>query len=79
MTHEKCVVRDLAMLWVQREAMIDGDGVAISIVEVVVGGACKEGICLVVAEGFMLGPVHVLFVKPEEVIVAQMFACTNEV
>jgi hypothetical protein len=37
--------------------------------EVVVEEASKEGICVVITEGFLTGPGHVVFGKPEEVVV----------
>jgi hypothetical protein len=47
--------------------------------EVIMDEAGKEGICLIVAEGVLGGPGSVIFGKPEEVVVPQVYACTNEV
>ena len=41
--------------------------------------AGKEGICLIVAEGVLGGPGSVVFGKPEEVMVPQVYACANQV
>jgi hypothetical protein len=37
-----------------------------------------EGVHLVVAEAFLLGPIRVVLGKPEEVMVVQMHASTEE-
>ena len=47
--------------------------------EVVVEEACEEGICLVVAEGVLCCPGSVVFGKPEEVVVPQVYARAYEV
>jgi hypothetical protein len=47
--------------------------------EVVVEEACEEGICLIVAEGFLGCPGSVVFGEPEEVVVSQVYAQANEV
>ena len=47
--------------------------------EVVVDEACEEGVCLIVAEGVLGCPGSVVFGQPEEVMVAQVYACTDEV
>ena len=46
--------------------------------EVVVEEARKEGICLVIAEGTLCGPVEVVIGKPKEVVIAKVNACTEE-
>jgi hypothetical protein len=46
--------------------------------EVVVEETYKESVCLVVAEGFLLGPVLVLLGKPEKVVVAWMYTSPEE-
>jgi len=47
--------------------------------EVVVEETGKEGVCLIVVEGILTGPVHVVFSEPEEVVVPQVYACADEV
>jgi hypothetical protein len=47
--------------------------------EVVVEETGKEGICLIIVEGDLTGPVYVVFGEPEEVMVLQVYACTDEV
>jgi hypothetical protein len=37
----------------------------------------KEGICLVIAERFLLHPVSVLLGKPEKVVAMQVYAGAN--
>ena len=46
--------------------------------EVVVEGARKEGICLVIAEGTLCGLVEVVIGEPEEVVSAKVYACAEE-
>ena len=46
---------------------------------VIVDEACKEGVCLIIAEGVMGCPGSVVFGKPEEVVVSQVYARTYEV
>jgi hypothetical protein len=45
--------------------------------EVVVEEAGEEGRCLIIAEGILTGPGSVVFGKPEEVVVPQVYACAN--
>jgi hypothetical protein len=47
--------------------------------EVVVEETGKEGVCLVFNEGVLTGPVYGAFGEPEEVVVPQVHACTDEV
>lgn len=47
--------------------------------EVVVVETGKEGISLIVIEDILTGPVYVVFSEPEEVVVLQVYACTEEV
>ena len=46
--------------------------------EVVVEEACKEGICLVIAEGTLCGPVEVVIGEQEEVVSVKVYACAEE-
>jgi hypothetical protein len=47
--------------------------------EVVVGKTGKEGACCIVVEGVLTGRVYIVFGKPEEVMVLQVYACADEV
>lgn len=47
--------------------------------EVVVEEACKEGVCVIVAEGVLGCPGSVVFGEPEEVVVPQVYARADEV
>ena len=47
--------------------------------EVVVEETGEEGICLIVIEGILTGPVYVVFGEPEEIVVPQVYACADEV
>jgi len=47
--------------------------------EVVVEETGEEGVCLIVVEGILTGPVYVVFSEPEEVVVPQVFTCADEV
>ena len=47
--------------------------------EVVMDEADEEGLCLIIAEGVLGGPGSVVFGKPEEVVVPQVYACAYEV
>jgi len=39
--------------------------------------ACKEGMCLIVAEGVLGCAGSVIFGEPEKVVVLQVFTCTD--
>ncbi len=41
--------------------------------------ACKMGVCLVLADGILFGPVDVVFGKPGEIMLVEVHACTDEV
>jgi hypothetical protein len=47
--------------------------------EVVGDETCEEGVSLIVAEGVLGFPGSVVFCEPEEVMVPQVYACTDEV
>ena len=47
--------------------------------EAVVAEACEEGVCLIVAEGVLGCPGSVVFGEPDEVVVPQVYARTDEV
>ena len=47
--------------------------------EVVVEKTDEEGVRLIVVEGILTGPVYVVFGKPEEIVVPQVYACADEV
>ena len=47
--------------------------------QVVVEETGEEGVSVVVVEGVLAGPVYVVFGEPWEVMVSQVYACTDEV
>ena len=43
--------------------------------QIVVEEACKEGVCLTIAKGYLGYPVNIVLGKPEKAVQAHVYAC----